>query len=251
MSSLKSRMMLQSPANRSAHETGREPRCAPSVARVLHYGSCLDPGVAAKAPPLGTVTSSTSVAEQPPSRGTEPRRWRTAGPDPLGSLVPGARHPLRAAADGVPEAEPRRPDAPFHFLRIDEIAHGQVVSPRDRVGQAIASPDDLRRRGLHQHVLAVDRQQLAPAPMPSTASRARPAPPIVTSNTALNSPVAYVPAVVGYGVGTAASAAAPLGRSGSPAWPVWPRTSRCAGAAIRLTRGAARCCSWCRCCRRR
>jgi len=198
--------MLQSPANRSPGETGRGPPCAPSVARVLHYGSCLDPGVAAKAPPLGTVTSSTSVAEPPPSRGTGPGggarlaqirwdRWFLVLGIPFGVLLMVFLKPNLS------------PDAPFHFLRIDEIAHGHVVSPRDRAGQAIASPDACAA-GVFTSMFS---QWLDNSWHPSDAfhripCRART--PIVTSNTALNSPVAYVPAVVGYGAGRALGSSA-------------------------------------------
>jgi hypothetical protein len=205
MSSLKSRMMLQSPAKRSPRETGRESRCAPSVAPVLHYGSCLDPGVAAKAPPLGTVTSSTSVAEQPPSRGTEPGggarlaqirwdRWFLVLGIPFGLLLMVFLKPNLS------------PDAPFHFLRIDQIAHGHVVSPRDRAGQAIASPDACAA-GVFTSLFS---QWLEQGWHPSDAFRTPPCkarPPIVMNNTAVNSPVAYLPEVVGYGVGRIVSGA--------------------------------------------
>ncbi|HEY7939106.1 MAG TPA: DUF2142 domain-containing protein, partial [Acidimicrobiales bacterium] len=167
---------------------------------MLHYGSCLDPGVAAKAPPLGTVTSSTSVAEQPPSRGTEPGggarlaqirwdRWFLVLGIPFGLLLMVFLKPNLS------------PDAPFHFLRIDEIAHGHVVSPRDRAGQAIASPDDCAA-GVFTSMFS---QWIDNSWHPSDAFHRIPCKarhPIVTSNTALNSPVAYVPAVIGYRVGT-------------------------------------------------
>ena len=240
--------MLQSPANRSPDETGREPRCAPSVARVLHYGSCLDPGVAAKAPTFGNRhllhlrRGATAVARH------RARSWRTAGPDPLGSLVPGARHPLRAAADGVPEAEPLpRLAVPLPAHRRGRARPRRVAPRPGRAGHRLPRP--LRRRGLHQHVLAVDRQQLAPV---------RRLPPHPVQGTRPDRHQQHRAQLAG-GLRarrrrlprrTAARQQRARG-CGWPAWPVWPPTWRCAGPRSASARGVARCCSWWRCCPRR
>lgn len=92
-------------------------------------------------------------------------------------------------------------DGASHMLRIDQISRGQIISPLSDERRAVVAPDDCllsfidhhRDRGWVDGPMSLRDSFRAPACVPSR--------PLDISNTAVNSPVAYLPQAVGYRIG--------------------------------------------------
>jgi hypothetical protein len=92
-------------------------------------------------------------------------------------------------------------DGTAHLLRVDQISRGTLVQPLNRHGAAIVVPDACLQGFITAHI----ELGLRPGPMSPRNSLSRqpcrtPEPRDI-SNTAMNSPVTYLPQVVGYRVG--------------------------------------------------
>lgn len=92
-------------------------------------------------------------------------------------------------------------DGTAHLLRVDQIARGHLVAPLNAEDRAVTNPD----RCLEGFIAGHTKRGLRAGPMsPRGNLRAQPcvdSVPTDISNTALNTPVAYLPQVTGYGLG--------------------------------------------------